>query len=187
MKKKVLIILLVILIISGIVFFFIKSIKDDQQKTKTTLKQINSHYKTFEKSVTEFSKLRDVFYSSKENDFYLEQMPNCADNWNKFILKYEKQIKKVEKDSEYLKKHCQKYISDSLTAENCSYFKQNYETAMNYYITDINLYNTFKTKYNNWIIEENSSYTKLNQAQLIIYKKYVDYNQDGKYLGRDVK
>ena len=89
----------------------------------------------------------------------------------------------VHNSSEFLQKNCMRKYSNASTNNTCTLFKQGYEAVMNYYMTDIAMYNEFVSEYNTWLTENGVELEPLNKQQFSLYDSYIDYDQDGSYLG----
>lgn len=184
--KKWVIVVIVLFIFIG-VFFFFKGLEDDKKRTALVAKSVNSDYPKFNENIVSFSKQREKFYKSL-GDTYLEEFAKDYETFNKLISDYEKIVLDLEKSSKELKKECEYRFSDVLANSNCTNFKANYEAAMNYYITDAKYYNKLASKYNSWVKSNGYDYGKLNKARFVVYKKYIDFDDDGEYFGsEDVK
>ena len=185
MKRKIVISILILLLIGmGIViYFFIDSIKEDQKITKGKANEIIKAYEKFDSAINGFASLREEYYVARQNTF-LEEFAQNTDSWNDFASRYEKAIESIEKNSKVLKDNCTVKFADVNVNSKCTTFKANYEAAMNYYITDIKDYNQTIKKYNDWVTENNYNYGKLNEAKYVVYKKYIDYDEDGEYFGK---
>ena len=72
------------------------------------------------------------------------------------------------------------YYPDSNTNNKCSNYKVIYEQVANYFVSDIANYNKNVKQCNKSITDNKISIYKTN-------KKYIDYNNDKKYDGKDVK
>ena len=72
------------------------------------------------------------------------------------------------------------YYPDSNTNNKCSNYKVIYEQVVNYFVSDIANYNKNVKQCNKSITDNKISIYKTN-------KKYIDYNNDKKYDGKDVK
>ena len=73
------------------------------------------------------------------------------------------------------------YYPDSSVNSKCSDYKLVYEQVMNYFVSDVGVYN-------NTIKTFNEQYAKNNK--LVNYetkKDYVDFNKDGAFDGKEVK
>ena len=102
---------------------------------------------------------------------------------NKFMEDYADSIKDVEKNSKTLKNNCVVKFADLKANSSCTNFKANYEAAMNYYITDIKNYDKTVEQFNKWA-EENNKEGRLKEGTYPVYKKYIDFDEDGEYFGK---
>lgn len=186
MKRKVVIgILIFILLVLGLlVYFFIDGIKEDQTITKEKAKKITKEYEKFNSSIQAFAAQREDLYTNLENT-YLEEFSQSSNDWNTFIVNYEKSVKDIEKNTKVLKENCVVRFADVNVNSKCTNFKANYEAAMNYYITDVKYYNKTAKQYNDWVETNGYNYGKLNKAKYAVYKKYIDFDKDGEYFGKE--
>lgn len=186
MKKslKIIGILFIIIVILFILaWIWASGLKEDQKETKKTMKLVLESYDNFNNRVEEFSNFRNKFYEMKE-DLYLETLNENAEEWNKFISDYAKSIEEVEKASKNLKDNCKIKYGDVNTNSKCTTFKANYEAANNYYISDIKLYNDLIDDYEKWDKEE-GNHAKVEKGTYPVYKKYIDFDNDGEYFGKE--
>lgn len=185
-RWKILVCILLILSVIGVfLYFYISSFKVDRQETLALMKEVNEDYPKFNKNMTEFVNKRNAFYKQKE-EIYLEDMGKNTAAWITFMNEYAKIIENIESSSKRLKGHCKNNFGDINAKTQCNQFRVNYEAANNYYITDIKAYNNIVKEYNEWLINHSSSYPKLNEISLSIYKDYIDYDEDGEYFGKEV-
>ena len=184
MKRKIVIIILCLILVGlgVLVYLFIDNIKEDQAITKEKAKEITSSYEKFYSSIEAFAALREKLYVTRENTF-LEEFATDYEIWNKFIEDYAESIKDVEKNSKTLKKDCVIKFADIKANSSCTNFKANYEAAMNYYITDIKSYDKTVEQFNKWA-EENNKEGRLKKGTYPVYKKYIDFDEDGEYFGK---
>ena len=75
------------------------------------------------------------------------------------------------------------YYPDGNINAKCSEFGGVYEQIVNAFVSDIKLYNDNINKYNEYA-KENGSDTSLEAYKT--EKKYIDYNKDKKFDGKDV-
>lgn len=188
-KKKIILAILIVLLICVIgliafgVFKFASNIKEDQAITTKKINEISEKYNEFNSSIQAFAALREEIYTSKE-EIYLEEISNNTDYWNTLIDKYAASIKDVEAKAKDLKDDCKIRFADVGTNGRCTNFKANYEAAMNYYITDVKVYNKMVKEYNDWV-GTSSKYSKLEEAKLVVYDDYIDYDGDGDKFGKE--
>lgn len=186
MKKRIIIISIIIIIISVLVFggyLFIKDFNEDKEKTLETMEKVKEEYKKFSPLVEKFSDARTNFYNTKEELFYLESINDNREQINTMMNYYNNIILEAHNTSKYLQENCvREYVSHSVN-NTCNLFKQGYEAMMNYYKTDIELYNKMVTEYNNWLTENSYDIEPLTSLELTLHKNYIDYDNDGSYLG----
>jgi len=185
-KKKIAITIVIIgtiLITLGVfLYFYINSFKLDREQTLKLMAEVHEDYPEFSKSMTEFVNKRNEFYKMQE-EIYLEDMGKNPSLWSNFINEYSSIIQKIEDGSKRLQKACVNDFGDITAKTECNQFRVNYESANNYYISDIKVYNELVKKYNEWA---NGSYENLKEVELKIHKDYIDYDEDGEYFGKEV-
>lgn len=184
-KSKILIgcLIIVLLILLGIfIYNFVKNMEEDKKETLKTMEIIKEKYKTFSPMVEEFTKKRAAFYAMKDEKFYLENIEENQEEILNFMTEYENFVLNVHKQNDYLEKNCQRKYSDNRVNNTCNLFKQGYEAVMNYYMTDLKVYNEFVGSYNTWA-KENNIENALDIKSFSLYTSYIDYDKDGSYLG----
>ena len=187
MKKSLKIIGIVLGIIAVLFILaclWVSGLKDDQEQTKETVKVIVDSYENFNNRVEEFSTLRNQFYELRD-DLYLETLAQNSNEWNKFMKEYAESIDEVEKASKGLKENCHIKYGDVNANSKCTAFKANYEAAQNYYISDVKMYNSLVDEYNKWNSEQSKKYPSVEKGTFPVYKKYIDYDKDGEYFGKE--
>lgn len=187
MKKSLKIIGIVVIIIAIIfigAWIWFSGFKEDRAETLVKMNEIKEAYPSFNKAVDDFSNSRNQFYEYKEN-LYLETLRDNAEAWNTFMKTYEESIQKVEDSAKNLKKNCDIEYGDVGASTKCTTFKANYEAAMNYYISDVNLYNQMVDDYDKYNSENGGTFAKVNKAEYVVYKDYIDYDEDGECFGKE--
>lgn len=180
MKKIIVIIIVILLLILGVTFY-VSSFKTDQEETKKLMSEVNEDYDKFNKNMTAFVNKRNEFYKQKDSIF-LEDISKDTSVWTNFMNDYEKVIENVDESGKRLKKACKNNFGDITVKTKCNQFRVNYESANNYYITDVKVYNNIVDKYNEWA---SSNYQNLEKVKLKIYDDYIDYDEDGEYFGKE--
>ena len=187
MKKKWIIIIgIIVLLITGLSIsgvYFIKSFTEDRKETLAIMEEIKLKYNDFSPLVENFSESRAKFYTAKEDLFFLESINGNREAINTLMTEYNELVMNVHNSSTYLQENCNRKYASSSVNNTCNLFKQGYEAVMNYYMTDIEVYNTLAKEYNNWLTENNLTETPLQEQQFTLYQKYIDYDKDGSYLG----
>lgn len=187
MKKKwIVIISIILLLVIGLIIggvIFIKEFTKDREETLAIMEEIKVKYKDFSPLVEKFSEDRTNFYTAKEELFFLESIDGNREAINTLMTDYGNLVMSVHTSSDYLQENCKRNYASSSVNNTCNLFKQGYEAVMNYYITDIGVYNKLATEYNNWITENGLTVEPLSEIQLSLYDSYIDYDKDGSYLG----
>ncbi len=185
-KLKVVIIILIIICFLSLLGFYlnhyIENIKKDRRETLVLMNEIKEKYTEFSPSIDSFKDKRAEFYNLKENEFYFENIYSNPAIVTGFIDEYESIILNIDGNSKFLKDNCFTRYADYTVNNKCNLFKQEYEAVINYYLTDLNIYNTIIDLYNNWLIE-NSLEGALENKKFELYSEYIDYDHDGSFLG----
>ncbi|MBE6152843.1 MAG: hypothetical protein E7166_01260 [Firmicutes bacterium] len=193
MKKKnkiiiiILIILTVITMLGLIIYNFYKGYKEDKIKTQNKIIKINENYTNFNYYLNEFNNQRTTIYSEIFEDKYYSDFNNNINNWNTLMSSYNDLIKKIDNESKYLKENCinSKIYHIEITPK-CSSFVDNLEMMINLYISDVNVYNENINTYNAWVLENpEESYNVIDNFINKDYTVYVDFNNDGVFLGKE--
>ena len=74
------------------------------------------------------------------------------------------------------------YYPESSINNKCINYKSIYEQVVNYFVTDINIYNKNIVNYNNYQASLGSG---LLLKSYDTNKKFIDYNKDGSYDGKE--
>lgn len=184
--KKIVIIISIILVVLGLVFggvVFVKNFNEDQAKTLAVMEQIKEEYNNFSPYVEKFSSERTKFYTETEEMFFLENIDTNREAINQLLVEYNDIVMEAHDKSAYLRENCDRQYASSSVNNTCNLFKQGYEAIINYYITDIDVYNNVVEEYNNWLTENSLEQEPLAEIQFDLYKDYIDYDKDGSYLG----
>lgn len=187
MKKSLMIIGVVIIIIVIIfigAWIWVDGLKKDTAATQAKMDKILEAYPNFNQAVNDFSDLRNQFYGYKE-DLYLETLRDNANAWNTFMSNYAAGIQKVEDTAKALKENCDIEYGDVKVSTKCTNFKVNYEAAMNYYISDIKIYNQMVEEYEKYNALNGGKYPTVNEGKYVVYKDYIDYDKDGECFGKE--
>lgn len=190
-KKKNIIIILSVLFVLVLILYGIVSFILDYNNSKKVIEQniniINEEYGNFKDDVDEFSLMRDEIYENILNQIYYETFANNVIEWNNKFTEYTKIVNDISKFDKILGKTClnKTYINTSIN-QKCEIFVETYEIVINSYINDVELYNQHIEKYNNWKLEKdnanNSKEIEKFDTKII---KYIDYNNDKEYLGKE--
>ena len=168
-----------VMIISGCAMLFITSFAKDVSDTKENSEAIQTQYQDFKVLIEEFNSERELVYTNIINELFEDHILEYYDTWKKTLLDYEKIIQKVAGYKDSLEKRCVGILyNDSGLQSKCDSMLISYETAVNYYVKDVDKFNSFIMSYNEGISE-------LDQKEVFpLNYNYIDFNDDGKYLGK---
>lgn len=178
-KKRVLIIsVIVLLFIVGVVFVEIK-INTKNKELNELQVSIGEIMRTIENDIEAYNSNREII-STKLEDYYTDKLEDDYEEFISILKEQESIIINIKDKTEKLGKTC----GDRLYPKGdinkiCNSYQDYYETVANVFVGDC-------TDINNII----NSYNNATDKGLEVYKakevlEYVDYNKDGKYLGRD--
>ena len=183
----VLIILIILVALGLIIYNFYKGYKEDKAKTNELINNINNGYNDFVAGLNDINNKRETVYTNIFKETYYTDMQNNIDSWNTMIDEYSKTIASLDNSSKYLKDNCLniKFYHSEINPK-CASFVENYEMVINYYITDIEIYNKNIDSYNIWANEnDEDSYTIIDKFVNNNYTEYIDFNNDGVFLGKE--
>jgi len=130
---------------------------------------------------------RTIIYNEIFQDNYYSDMNDNISNWNNLMDKYNELINKIDNNSKYLKENCNnlEYYHLEITPK-CDSFVNNYEMMINYYISDVTVYNNNIDSYNLWITENFiESSNIIDKFDKNVYTEYIDFDNDGVFLGKE--
>ena len=174
--------LIAVIIVISIVTIVINKNKAKQDELNDKISIINDNYDKLKISVNTFNENRVNVYSNVLNNFYYEEVENNYNYWNEYFNNYEKSVLDMESIIASLDNVCIKKYYDKSIQNKCKKYKETYESVVNTFVTDINLYNKQLNEYNNWIKEED-----IKKELLSVYTsklRFTDYNNDKVYSGK---
>lgn len=181
-KKKIIIIIIPIVLVISIIAYFIISFNNDKKETLDKMNNISTSYEEFKEVVLEFNQVRQDLYNNVFNGIYYDTLKVNYDIWKNKFSNYEDIVVKINDDNDFLKKYCKDFYYPQQEINNkCKAFSIAYEEVNNLFVYDIELFNKNISSYNEYI-EEQGSNDKLELY--VIDKKYIDYNEDGEYIGK---
>ena len=168
-------IIVVTLIIDFSVILFMKTKKIDDPEDYIYIAKYADLLNEKVKVVNDY---HDNFYQKQKSNLYIDTLNESVSGYEELITNYTEALDEVVSTYKRVEKQCSHLYADSDTNDLCDTMKINYETANNFYVNDINKYNSYITAYNN-----NSDNVKLNTITLKY--GYVDANQDKIYIGNE--
>ncbi len=180
---KILIISGCLMIGAGLVSSLIVNVKEDQKATKQRMVDVDDVYKKFSESVDNFNDLRNDLYLTYFDQLYYDTLAQIDADVQQVLSSYEIVVNDVEKSAKNLKNMCGDInFTDTSTNSKCSSYGSVYEQIINAFVSDVRLYNKSVDSYNKYQKELNSGLS-LNKYKTS--KKFIDYNKDNKYEGKD--
>ena len=180
---KILIISGCLMICAGFVSSLVVSVKEDQVATKQRTVEVADVYKKFSETVDNFNDLRNDLYSTYFDQLYYDTLSQIDANVQQALKNYEVAVDDVSKSANNMKSMCGDiYFTDTSTNNKCSSYSSVYEQIVNAFVSDVNLYNKSLDSYNKYQKELNSGLS-LNKYKTS--KKFIDYNNDKKYEGKE--
>ena len=172
-----------ILIISGGVSSFVIGLKQDKDEILKRINDVNDEFEVFSTNTSVFEHFRDELYNVVLSNVYYDTMYDEDKNVKNKLSNYENLVDELTKNTRNLDKLCTDvYYPDSKVNTKCVNYKSIYEQVVNYFISDINVYNENVKKYNEYQKNNNSS---LRVDKYKTSKKYIDYNNDNEYDGKE--
>ena len=180
---KILIISGCLMISAGFVSSLVVSVKEDQVATKQRTVEVADVYKKFSETVDNFNDLRNDLYSTYFDQLYYDTLSQIDADVQQSLKTYEIAVDEVSKSANNMKSMCGDiYFTDTSTNNKCSSYDSVYEQIVNAFVSDVNLYNKSIDSYNKYQKELNSGLS-LNKYKTS--KKFIDYNKDKKYEGKE--
>lgn len=140
-------------------------------------------YDKFSLDVDNFNDIRNQIYLDIFENTYYETLLNNDAKFKEMLSNYGKSVDSVDSSAKKLKKLCTNvYYPDSKINTKCSEYGSVYEQIVNAFVSDIDLYNENIVKYNEYQKENNGT---LFLNSYVNKRKYLDFNKDGKYEGKE--
>ncbi len=172
-----------VLIVSGGVSSFVSGLKADRKEISKRVHKVEDVFESFSTNTSVFETERDNLYTKVFENLYYDTMYQEDHNTKNKLSNYEHLVDELTNNMNDLSKLCEGvYYPDSATNSKCVNYKTIYEQVINYFVTDIEYYNDLVDKYNNY---EESLNTLLRIRKYATDKKYIDFNQDNQYDGRE--
>ncbi len=167
-----------VLIISGGFSSFLIGLKNDKKETLNRMEDVSDEFEVFSTNTSIFEQFRDDLYSEVLEGVVCDQLLLYDVQVKNKLSNYENLVDELEDNTLKMSKLCDDvYYPDSAINSKCSNYKSIYEQVVNYFVTDINNYNKNAKLCNS-----------INTTKIKSYKtkkKYIDYNNDKKYDGKE--
>lgn len=183
-KLGIMILIGFLLIVIGIISYIIINYNSDQAEVRKRMETVRDSYESFKTDVDSFNSIRDDIYTNVfTDDMYYQTLKDNDASFKELFNNYKDNLDKIDKDYDDVKDKCINVLHPEADVNNkCEAIVSSYEEVVNTYISDVNNYNNLITSYNKWLIDTNSSDTKLEKIKLD--REYLDINGDREYNGK---
>lgn len=186
MNRKNSLILFIIglcLLVGGFTSSFFIGLKEDKQATRNRMVSVEDIYGTFSNQIDTFNDIRNDLYSSVFENVYYDTLEVQDPEIKKTFFQYEGVVDELGKVSSQLKDLCSGvYFPERGANTKCKEFSGIYEQIINAFVSDVSLYNKNINGFNQYQFDLGSP-KKLENFRT--NKKFIDYNQDGKFDGKE--
>ena len=167
-----------ILVVGGGLWFYLSDSFAKDNEIKNKMKTVINSYDKFQEKVNLVVGERQIINSEVVNNYLDNEVNKSYDNWFEKFRTYEESIKKVNNYKEVIVEKCvlQTYKNTDVSSK-CDSMIISYETVINYFVKDVETLNKFLEVYN-------SNHPEDVKVLYLTDYKYVDINDDGKYLGK---
>lgn len=172
-----------VLIMAGGVSSFVIGLQQDKEEVYNRINYVNDEFEVFSTNTSVFESFRDELYNFVLSNVYYDTMYDDDKMVKSKLSNYENLVDELTKNTKKLDELCDDvYYPDSKVNTKCNNYKSIYEQVVNYFVSDINVYNENVDKYNEYQKSNNSD---LRVDKYKTDKKYIDYNSDKEYDGKE--
>ena len=156
-------------------------LQKDREETYHRIYEVNDSFEIFSTNTSMFEMMRDELYQNYLGNIYYETMYQNHKKIEEGLSNYEHLVDELSKNVLSLKSLCENvYYPDGSVNSKCTNYKSIYEQVVNYFVSDIELYNKNIELYNEY---EESRGTLFRIRKYQTNKYFVDYNEDGLFDG----
>lgn len=167
-----------ILVVIGSLWMYLSDSFTKDKEVQNNIQKIKTMYDKFEEKLSVIRGEREIINNDLANNYYEENVNDSYDTWIEKLNIYQDSIKEIEKYKFDLNNLCQnKKFSNTDVKSKCESMLIGYETSINYFVKDIDDFNKFIEIYN-------SNNKGKEKILFMTDYKYIDMNDDGKYLGK---
>jgi hypothetical protein len=185
MKKSVSIIMTLsfIFIISGGVASFVIGLRNDREEISKRVVDVNAIFEIFSANTSIFESVRDELYTDTLTKLFYDTMYEEDSAVKEKISNYEQLVDELTKNAHNLDQLCKNvYYPDATVNSKCKNYKSIYEQVINYFVSDVNLYNQNIEQYNKY---QEGLESLLRLKTYSTTKDYIDYNHDKVFDGKE--
>lgn len=173
----------IILIVSGSFSSFLSGLNNDHQEVLRRMDDVSSEFEAFSTNTSAFEDFRDELYNEVLGNVYYETMFETDKDVKEKVSNYENLVDQLSRGTKKLDRLCGNiYFPKSGINNMCVNYKSIYEQIVNYFVTDINIYNENIDKFNEY---QKSNGSKDFVKKYKTDKKYIDYNGDKTFDGKE--
>lgn len=170
-----------VLIMSGGFSLFVTSLRNDKQVTLNRMEEVNGIFEDFSATTSIFESYREDLYAEVLQGIVCDQLATNYTVVENKLSNYENIVDEIDKKVVKMDKLCDEvYYPDSSVNSKCSNYKNIYEQVVNYFVSDVSVYNKNVSQCN---VDLQQAGIKLKEYKT--KKKYIDYNEDKKYEGKE--
>lgn len=172
-----------VMIMAGGVSSFLIGLRADKELINKRMIDVSNEFEDFSTNTSLFENERDVLYNELLTNLFFDTMQQ-NDNVAKVKLSnYENMVDEITKQVRQLDKLCNDvYYPDSSVNNKCNNYQLIYEQIVNYFLSDINMYNENIKKFNEYQKSINSA---VSLKEYSTNKKFIDYNKDKQFDGKE--
>lgn len=182
MKKSNLWMISIFLVIFAALICFVAVLLSDKNEKEeeiiNTVETVRKNYANLTEENTNNISIRKEMIN-KLNSFNNEEYPSIHENYLETLNNYNNSVNKIKDYVTILNEKCATNVEEGTTNVLCRSYSGIYEEVVNIYIT-------IMTNYNNKITNINKNREEKYELYTMLYTDYLDVNNDGKYLGKDV-
>ncbi len=172
-----------VMIIGGGVSSFLIGLRADQELTNKRMLVVNDQFEEFSTNTSLFENARDTLYVEVLSNLFFDTMQQNDQTVKTRLSNFENMVDEITKQAKELDKLCDNvYYPDSSVNNKCNNYKVIYEQVVNYFLSDIAVYNENIKKFNDYQKSLNSNITLKEYST---NKKYIDYNNDKEFAGKE--
>ena len=172
-----------VMIIAGGVSSFLIGLRADKELTNKRMVVVGDAFEEFSTNTSFFENERDVLYNEVLSNLFFDTMVQNDEVVTERLSNYEEMVDEMTKQVKELDKLCDDvYYPDSSVNNKCSNYKVIYEQVVNYFLSDISIYNENIEKFNEY---QKSISSGISLKKYSTNKKFIDYNNDREFAGKE--
>ncbi len=172
-----------VMIISGGVSSFLMGLRADKELINKRMVDVSNEFEDFSTNTSLFENERDTLYNELLTNLFFDTMQQNDALYKTRLSNYENMVDEITKQVKQLDKLCRDvYYPDSSVNNKCNNYQLIYEQVVNYFLSDINVYNENIKKFNEY---QKSINSVVVLEEYSTNKKFIDYNKDKQFDGKE--